>query len=305
MQFGEYRRIEGSRRSTFFLIPFRDQPGMNVQGAHPERRAVRYDVTEIEKEVAEMQTGGWEIGLHGIDAWRDASCARLEKSRISSVTRESDIGVRMHWLCNDERSAEILDEAGFEYDSTSGYNETVGFKAGTSQVFRPLYVNRLLEIPLHIQDVALFYPAFLDLDEPTAWKRCMALLEHQKTYGGVVTLLWHMRSLAPERLWGGFYQRLLDEGGRDNAWHGTARETADWFRARRQMKLSIRVVPGGQLLVYVGGNERARKNMTVRIHHPRQHSFTDTIWDGQSEIEMSIYKETALNRLDESGEVSS
>jgi hypothetical protein len=307
MEFEHYRRIEGRYRSTFFLIPFRDQSGKKVSDPYPERRAVRYDVTEIGKEVSEMQAGGWEIGLHGIDAWCDGTCARQEKSRILSVTKQSDIGVRMHWLCNDERTVTVLDEAGFEYDSTGGYNETIGFRVGTSQVFRPLHVNHLLEIPLHIQDVALFYPAFLDLDEPTAWKRCMTLLEHQKACGGVVTILWHMRSLSPERLWGGFYKRLLDEGSRANAWFGTARETVDWFRSRRRMRLSTRASPDDQLFIYAGnGNEPDGTDMTIRVYHPEpaaQHPYTDITWYGQPEIKVSIYKKSAVNTRDEVVEV--
>lgn len=295
MQFDQYRRIEEPHRSTFFLIPFRDRPGKEVPGRHPERRALRYDVTDIRQEASKMQADGWEFGLHGIDAWRDAVGARLEKERISSAMNRPDMGIRMHWLCNDERSVTILDEAGFEYDSTSGYNGTIGFKAGTSQVFRPLQVNHLLEIPLHIQDVALFYPDCLGLDEQTAWKRCMFLLEHQKTAGGVVTLLWHMRSLAPERLWGGFYQRLLDECSRAGAWFGTARETADWFRERRQMRLSTDTAADGSLLIRVrSAGDSVRANFTIRIYHPEPCTtkgrpvFTDVSWCGQPEIKVNI-----------------
>ena len=39
-----------------------------------------------------------------------------------------------------------------------GYNETVGFRAGTSQVFAPIGTKHLLELPLHIQDTSLLYP---------------------------------------------------------------------------------------------------------------------------------------------------
>jgi hypothetical protein len=298
MQFEQYRRIEEPHRSTFFLIPFRDRPGKEVPGRHPERRALRYDVTDIRQEASKMQTDGWEFGLHGIDAWRDALGARQEKERISSAMNRPDMGIRMHWLCNDERSVTILDEAGFEYDSTSGYNGTIGFKAGTSQVFRPLQVNHLLEIPLHIQDVSLFYPDCLGLDEPTAWKRCMILLEHQKTAGGVVTLLWHMRSPAPERLWGGFYQRLLDECSSAGAWFGTARETADWFRERRQMRLLTDTAADGSLLIHIRStSDSVRANFNIRIYHPEpcpaksQPLFTDIIWRGQSEIKTDFRKE--------------
>ena len=290
MQFAAYRRIEKPYRSTFFLIPFKDRPGKNVTEPHPERRAARYDVMDVIDEASDTQSKGWEIGLHGIDACQDQASAGLEKKRIESALNQSAAGVRMHWLCLNAQSLKILDDAGFEYDSTVGYNETIGFRAGTSQVFKPLSAKHLLELPLHIQDVALFYPAFLDLAEPEAWRRCMALLDHQKANGGVVTVLWHMRSLAPERLWGEFYKRLLDAFAHANAWVGTARETADWFRARRQLKIST-VLSSKGLTVSVENESAAKRvEMTIRVYHPDPHGaaaqpvFTDQVWSGQSEL---------------------
>ena len=44
-----------------------------------------------------------------------------------------------------------------------GYNETVGYRAGTTQAYKPLEASRLLELPLHVMDTALFYPAYLGL----------------------------------------------------------------------------------------------------------------------------------------------
>jgi hypothetical protein len=310
MEFDHYRRIEEPYRSTFFLIPFRDRSGKNVSDAHPERRATRYDVTEIGAEVSKMQSDGWEFGLHGIDAWCDESCARLEKDRIESVTEQPACGVRMHWLCRNAQTEELLDTAGFEFDSTCGYNETIGFRAGTSQVFRPLYVNHLLELPLHIQDVALFYPAFLNLEEPVAWERCMDLLEHQRESGGVVTVLWHMRSLAPERLWDNFYQRLLDEFSLAHAWVGTARQAAGWFRMRREINLSTCRLSDGQLSVQIHSeSEPGRAELTLRIYHPGslspglQPSFTDITWDGRPEVRIHLKGKKRLNRPEKSVEV--
>ena len=37
----------------------------------------------------------------------------------------------MHWLLHDANTPSVLDEAGYAYDSTVGYNETIGYRAGT------------------------------------------------------------------------------------------------------------------------------------------------------------------------------
>ena len=67
-----------------------------------------------------------------------AARGREELAEICRITGAADIGVRMHWLYAGEKSPAILEQAGFAYDSTSGYNETVGYRAGTTQVFKPL-----------------------------------------------------------------------------------------------------------------------------------------------------------------------
>ena len=74
----------------------------------------------------------------------------------------------MHWLFFDEHSPGVLDQAGFSYDSTVGFRETIGYRAGTMQVYKPLGVKNLLELPLHVMDTALFYPSYLNLGENEA-----------------------------------------------------------------------------------------------------------------------------------------
>jgi hypothetical protein len=156
----------------------------------------------------------------------------------------------MHWLYSNTETPKQLEEAGFGYDSTSGYNETVGYRAGTGQVFRPIGAVRLLELPMHVMDTALFRKAYLDLDEDGAWERVDPLLEHASREGGVVTLNWHDRSIAPERLWGGLYVRLVDELTERGAWFATAANAVAWFRKRRSVVFEER---DGRLVARLDG----------------------------------------------------
>ena len=107
----------------------------------------------------------------------------------------------MHWLYFDEEAPARLDRAGFSYDSTVGYNETIGFRAGTAQAFKPFQAERMLELPLHIMDTALFYPSYMNLSSKQAEKAIDPLIENVARFGGALTINWHDRSLAPERLW--------------------------------------------------------------------------------------------------------
>jgi len=233
--FDRYAELEKGLSSTFFLIPFKHRVGDKVHSEFPARRATRYDIDDVREQVQGLSNRGFEIGLHGIDAWHSVDKGQQELNRIMVATGQKCIGVRIHWLCFDLGSPVVLEQAGFDYDASSGYNEMIGYKAGTMQVFRPFGATRLLELPLHIQDTALFYPQRLGLTDTQAWKLCEALLNLAVRFGGVLTVSWHERSLVPERLWGEFYKHLLEELQARGAWFGTAGQVVRWFRARRSV----------------------------------------------------------------------
>jgi peptidoglycan/xylan/chitin deacetylase (PgdA/CDA1 family) len=231
-----YLRVERGLPATYFLIPFKKRTGDHVTAVHASRRATAYDVRDIAEWTSILKGAGCELGLHGIDAWHSVPLGRAELAQLRQFAGDTVAGVRMHWLLHDQSTPATLDHAGFAYDSTAGYNETVGYRNGTVQVFRPLGASTLLELPLHIQDGALFYTKQLDLSEPEAEQRCRALIENARSFGGVLTVLWHDRSHGPERFWGGFYERLVAELKQQGARFVTANDMVQWFRARRAVR---------------------------------------------------------------------
>jgi hypothetical protein len=233
--FDRFLDLERDTRATFFFIPYKGRAGDNVGRPHSGRRGAAYDVHNERKLIEKLILAGNEIAVHGIDAWHSAQRGQDELQRIAAITKSAKVGVRMHWLCFDAASPRVLEEAGFNYDSTIGYNDAIGYRAGTQQVFRPHGATTLLELPLHIQDCALFYEGRFGVTDERAWKICEAVLANAANYGGAVTILWHTRSLAPERLWGGFYMRLLNRLRSRRVWFGTAAEIVEWFRGRRAL----------------------------------------------------------------------
>jgi hypothetical protein len=236
---------------------------------------------------------GNEIGVHGIDAWHDADQGREEQLRVRETTDTTVAGIRMHWLCFDTLSPRLLDQAGFQYDSTCGYNDTVGYKAGTTQAFKPDGAETLLELPLHIQDTALFYKGYLELRESSAWKFCETLLKNAAAYGGVVTILWHTRSLAPERQWGRFYRRLLETLRERSVWFATAAQVVQWFRYRRSVSFGKVEFSNGSLRLELrqngadgAGGINNQPNLLIRIYRDRR--FVDIPWMGEPVINVSV-----------------
>jgi hypothetical protein len=182
----------------------------------------------------------------------------------------------MHWLCFDEGSWARLDEAGYVYDATFGYNDAVGFRAGTHQVFRPLSAARLLELPLHIQDTSLFLSSRLGLGEARASADCSIVTNSAREHGGVVTLSWHSRSCGPERLWGGFYRRLIAAIRQSAVWFAPARDVVAWFATRRDV--TFRLGAGGRVQAALAAKcEERLPPFLVRVHLG-PNVYRDVVW---------------------------
>src|SRR5204862_6853431 len=127
-QLDRYLELESGLASTFFVIPTKGDAGVDRDGRTNGKRAARYSLTDIADDLQKLLAANREIAVHGIDAWRDNAKGRDERERIQQVTGASDeIGVRMHWLYFGAQTAMLLEKAGFDYDSTIGYNETIGY----------------------------------------------------------------------------------------------------------------------------------------------------------------------------------
>ncbi len=294
LPFEWYLQVERNLPATYFIIPFKGRAGEKVSGRHANRRATKYDVTDLSEWTRRLLDQGCELGVHGIDAWHSVERGRAELKRIASVTGAAGVGVRMHWLLHDENTARVLEEAGYAYDTTDGYNETVGYRSGTVQAFRPLGTRRLLELPMHIQDGALFYSHRLDLSEDEAGARCEKLIDNAGKFGGVLTFLWHDRSHGPERFWGEFYARLVGRLRTMDVWFGTASQVVDWFRKRREVAFArVKSDDGRGKVEIKSATNLISPSLVLRIHRPADvgsggtihgHRSSDVVWNGSAAV---------------------
>jgi hypothetical protein len=299
LEFDRYMAIERALGSTFFFLPFKNVAGTLGSAPAPKRRAAKYDLTSIRKTILNLLSNNCEVGLHGIDAWQDLQSAQSERNRIHDVTGQSDVGTRMHWLYWKEASPKILEDAGFTYDSSFGYNDAIGFRAGTTQPFCPLNAEHLLELPLNIQDSAMFYSDRMMLSEADALNGCRDLIQSMLSSGGALTINWHTRSLSPERLWGDFYDSLLSEIRRHRVWFGTAKEIVEWVRKRRALRFDAVDFEENGVRVALSSPDRSSEfAFTVRVHQPKRpsdgsefplcmHVQTDDQWNGEEVLEVA------------------
>lgn len=296
--FVDYADIEQGLASTYYVIPRKGYAGRSQEPLPPPERALRYDVDDIRPELRQVMTRGHEVGLHGLDAWLDAVSAQAEHEKVAGAVDKTDGGVRMHWLCFNERSPAQLEQAGFSYDASVGYNETVGYRAGTAQVYRHPGTFRLLELPLHVMDTALFFPQFLNQTRPEAEATVERLVQDVIRWGGVLTVNWHDRSILPERLWDGFYRALLDEFKRQGVWFATARRAVAWFRKRRSAAFESVTWEGGRLRVEAAAvPDEETPGLRVRVYRPVAESlFSKTALDSTASfIDFSLQQRLHLS----------
>lgn len=297
--FDRYTNLEGGAGSTFFVIPFEGRPGQKGSGQAPSLRASGYGAADLASQIRRLVSAGCEVGLHGIDAWRDSSKGHEELEEIRQITGTQEIGVRMHWLYFDEQSPVTLERAGADYDSTIGYNETVGYRSGTTQVYKPLQTTRLLELPLHVMDTALFFPGYLDCSSAQAKVEVGKIIDNAIQFGGCVTVNWHDRSIAPERLWGDFYVDLVKELRNKGAWFPTATQTVSWFRNRRSAVFETVDSESGAPRVRIAsamGNELP--GLQLRVHNGNgTHVLGAVAADGVRDLtrKQSVHTSVALS----------
>lgn len=163
---------------------------------------------------------GHQIGLHAsYSSFNSQDRLQFEFSALRGACREVGIeqaawGVRQHYLrFGVPRSWQIQEAAGFAHDSSLGFAERAGFRAGTCRehpVFdlgsgRPLTIR---EHPLVVMDTTLV--EYLGLSAPEADARTRAIVATCRRHGGDAVLLFHNDSLAGDRS-RARYRALIDE----------------------------------------------------------------------------------------------
>lgn len=202
-------------RSTFFFIPFKDKPGHIKEGVPANGREAKYDVRDYKELICELESNGWEVGVHGIDAHISVKSAREELDVIKNLLPfKEKIGIRMHWLYQSESLWNNLKGAEYYYDATFGSNDEIGFP---DDKYRPFKKDGVWVIPLNIQDVTLLGHWHKGLSINNAWIEIDKILNIAKIENAVVTVSWHTNVFGVYNYWGELYEKILQKAKSDGA----------------------------------------------------------------------------------------
>ena len=85
-----------------------------------------------------------------------------------------------------------------------------------------------------------------------------------------MTVNWHDRSLAPERLWGRVYRDIVSDLARETAWFPTGSQAVSWFRKRREAVFeAVTWAPEAVRVKVSGGTDDRLPGLRLRVHRPR------------------------------------
>jgi hypothetical protein len=238
---------EINARSTFFFWP-------GIRSINePHETDCRYELRDtlifcdhkctVAEMIKQIDKESFEIGLHA--SWysfNNANEMKRQKEALANVLEHDIVSVRQHYLHYDIRvTPKIHEEAGFQYDSTVGFNDNIGFRFGSCY---PWYLYDLihekemsvLEIPLIIQDTAMLSPVKgLRLDEETAFEYIKLLIGAVEKVGGVLTLLWHPNYIL-NLSWWNLYLSTLQYLKEKDAWFGTMKEIGKCWEDMKGVK---------------------------------------------------------------------
>jgi peptidoglycan/xylan/chitin deacetylase (PgdA/CDA1 family) len=196
----------------------------------------RGTVSTLMRQLAER---GFDVGLHGSYLSHvDGDDLARQRAEIEAASGRPATGTRQHFLRFDAlRTWQAQEAAGFDYDSTLGYNEAIGFRAGIAAPFHPWNAaarapHDLLELPLTVMDGTLFRT--LDLDGRAAAELVRAHLETVEATGGLAVLLWHPNGAAARRFpgWWEAWEAALTHLQLRSAWVTDGARIARWWRQR-------------------------------------------------------------------------
>ncbi|MDG7030579.1 MAG: hypothetical protein JRN64_02585 [Nitrososphaerota archaeon] len=212
------REREAGFRSSFYLM------------------SANYPLGELKGETERLLAGGWDVGLHG-DFGTHASLARMKRAvaDFRDGLGFKPGGVREHYLKFDyAKSWQVMDAAGFDYDTTVGNTDRLGFRLGLTTPFHPPDARwrplRLLELPLSLMDTTLW--GYLHKSEEGGMQDVLRSLGTVSRVGGLFTLLWHQEAV---RMRGGrTYWKVLEGLGRmrKRCFVGSGADISRWWKGR-------------------------------------------------------------------------
>jgi len=205
-------------RSVFYVYAKIEKPNLKSWLIDPS-----YDITNnvrLQKKLRHLIYEGFEVGLHG-SFYSAADEERLSKEK---AVLEKSIGtkirkVRQHWLNYEEATTPIIHNKLFEYDSTIGWNDRMGFRSGIAGRYRPYdHKNKkpfgYMITPQVIMDSNIYDYGAQHIENMS--KKAMDILTglrlHKQPH---ISISWHQRVCNSDHEWHELYKQIIRHQGHE------------------------------------------------------------------------------------------
>ena len=215
----------------------------------------KYTLDEVEGDMKAVLDAGSEVGFHtGYYSYDNPNEILRQKRDMEAVLGSRVSGARNHFMrFRTPRTWHVLADAGFQYDSTYGYADVVGFRNGMAHPFLPFdrTTNQpipILEVPVMVQDWVMLY--WMKLSPQQSFERVRTLMDTVQRCHGVLTILWHNWSFANPVSFGGFfssewttvYDKILAEARSRKAWVTDSRTLVNYVASRKGLLRQVKNV---------------------------------------------------------------
>jgi len=230
----------GFRSSFYFAaVNFYHEYGTNWD--------VNYDIMNQEFATIfdEILERGFEIGLHAsYNAYLNEHHLTYEKQKIEHIINQKIKGLRHHYWHmgkNELRTLRMHKTAGFEYDSSIAFNESLGFRRNIALPYNPWDEDNdcmlsIIQLPVFCMDGNLFYKP---IEVNAAVEKLKEYIDTIKKFGGIGVIDWHVRTAYPKNEeyfnWGKAYTKLIEQLSNDGEiWVTNPGNISGWLKNRSQ-----------------------------------------------------------------------
>lgn len=229
----------------------------------------------IKEAMSLVMKKGCNVGLHAsFGSYLDKGQLRREKDKLEEALGSKVRGVRQHYYRFEAPNTwRRQEEAGFSFDSSFGYAQQVGFRAGVCLPFRPFDCRSkkafsILEFPCLIEDGVLLQNQYMALSSGKAFKVCGNLVDATVRHHGVITLAWH-ESVDRERAqdWFVLYERILQYCSKFNLWKTTVEDLATRFDTLRAIVIEKLSTSKNSFDIEIT-SPNSVEDFTLKVHLP-------------------------------------
>jgi len=189
----------------------------------------------------EISDRGHEVALHSsLHAFQKPWRINKEKLRLEQALGATVAGVRQHYLrLRFPEAWQFFTENGLLYDSSCGFNERVGFRAGTTFPFQTFNIHAkthysLYEIPFSLMDYALFGSGREDSHHLE--NRLNVLVDEVQNCHGLLNILWHPSNLA-EPPFRNAWKILMEQLQPLQFYQDTLKNILEWWQRREAVQI--------------------------------------------------------------------